>query len=69
MVILPLAVNAVVSLNSNSIIQVEFWLVQQSVLFYLQYISKRFLFLCIFLMIYDHIYFPSPENTINVPQK
>ena len=69
MVILPLALNAVLSLNSNSLIQIEFGLVQQSVLFYLQYISKNFLFFCIFLLIYLRIYFPSPEEDNKLPRK
>ena len=69
MVILPSALNAVLSLNSNSLIQIMFGLVKESVLFYLQYISKKFLFLCIFLMIYLRIDFPSPKERNKLPRK
>ena len=64
--ILPLALNAFLYLNSNSLIQIEFGLVQQSVFIYNIY--PRIL-LCVFLMIYVRIYFHSPEEHNKLPRK
>ena len=63
--ILPLALNAFLYLNSNSLIQIEFGLVQQSVFIYNIY-PRIF---CVFLMIYLRIYFHSPEEHNKLPRK